>query len=457
MFVDNVNPTAIETGLRLWEDGTSVHPIEVERHIQSISACLKKYQVDDFVLIQIEGFVAFISAVLVLEQSGIGYGLLDPTFTENEKASAIKICPAPILKFESKGYSVDESKSDSGWIRNNRARLMSSNVYFTSGTTGTVKAVIRSKKKCKIESSAIKEMYDLHAGESIALKTPFWHAYGFGMAVMPALQFGLALHYSKINSPRTVYEEVVTYHPKLFLAVPSQYEIYGLKSFNMENNQTQFIASGGPLSSRVVERFRKNWGRTIRNQYGSTETGPISITGLDDGDKGTIGTTYGGVSIELESYLSSNQTLTVRSPWLFDGYLPSSPEYVICEEPVLLYEMPDLGKSDRQGNIILVGRKDTIVNLHGKKVSIQKIVDVVSEFQGVQDARVCLQNEEGSDFLVAYVVSEIEIKQSSIFEHCQERLAPYEIPSDIVFLDEFPKNKMGKVTVTNLRTVKGRL
>ncbi|MFR3755023.1 MAG: AMP-binding enzyme [Enterocloster sp.] len=107
---------------------------------------------------------------------------------------------------------------------------------------------------------------------------------------------------------------------------------------------------------------------------------------------------------------------------------------------------------DRDGYLYFDGRKDNVYNIHGRKVSAVKIENALNSLPQVQEAAVIFQNNA----LRAHVVLPApnapgqDALHWTIKRQLNDYLESWEIPRDIIFHKNLPKNNSGK-------TVKGLL
>ena len=118
------------------------------------------------------------------------------------------------------------------------------------------------------------------------------------------------------------------------------------------------------------------------------------------------------------------------------------------------YSVGDTGYMDRDGYLYFNGRKDNVYNIHGRKVSAVKIENALNSLPQVQEAAVIFQNNA----LRAHVVlpapnapgQDAAALRRTIKRQLNDYLESWEIPRDIIFHKNLPKNNSGK-------TVKGLL
>jgi acyl-CoA synthetase (AMP-forming)/AMP-acid ligase II len=113
----------------------------------------------------------------------------------------------------------------------------------------------------------------------------------------------------------------------------------------------------------------------------------------------------------------------------------------------------DLGYQDADGYIFLSGRAKDFIKRGGEMVSPEEVEMVLRSHPEVDDAAVIgVPDVEWGEEVRAVVVGRSgEVTEKQIIEFCREKLAGFKRPRSVVFVDELPRNVMGKVLKRDLR------
>jgi amino acid adenylation domain-containing protein len=145
-----------------------------------------------------------------------------------------------------------------------------------------------------------------------------------------------------------------------------------------------------------------------------------------------------------------------RSPHLSGGYLGDElltrEKFVINQVTNLphdrIYRSGDLGRYLPDGNVTLIGRRDSQVKIRGYRVELSEIEGVLGAYAGVKDCAVLAHEYVPDDKrLVAYVVlhDDRSVTTSELRQFVGGRLPQYMVPSQYVFLPTLPLTPNGKL------------
>ena len=113
----------------------------------------------------------------------------------------------------------------------------------------------------------------------------------------------------------------------------------------------------------------------------------------------------------------------------------------------------DLGYQDEDDYIFLSGRAKDFIKRGGEMVSPEEVEQVLMSHPNVDDAAVIgVPDIEWGEEVRAVVVSGGgAVTEEELIEFCREHLAGFKRPRSVVFIDELPRNVMGKVMKRDLR------
>ena len=117
----------------------------------------------------------------------------------------------------------------------------------------------------------------------------------------------------------------------------------------------------------------------------------------------------------------------------------------------------DLGYWDEDDYIYLAGRAKDFIKRGGEMVSPEEVERVLLSHPHVGDVAVIgvADLEWGEEVRAVVVRGGREVTEDELVQYCRERLAGYKRPRSVVFVDELPRNVMGKVMKRDLRELYG--
>ena len=123
---------------------------------------------------------------------------------------------------------------------------------------------------------------------------------------------------------------------------------------------------------------------------------------------------------------------TIRSGWLYTG---------------------DLAWQDEDGYIYLAGRARDFIKRGGEMISPEEVEQTLAEHPAVAEAAVIgvPDLEWGEEVRAVVVPANATVSEAELMEFCRPRLAGFKRPRSVVFVDELPRNVMGKVLKRDLR------
>jgi len=330
-------------------------------------------------------------------------------------------------------------------------------VFMTSGTTGLPKGAQRTTLTPPVDMvvSAFSHL-PLRAREPVVVSPPLFHMLGFGfMGFALGLQGTLVVQ-SKFD-PEAVLAAIAHHRATTLVAVPVMLRrILGLPERTRSRYDTSslrvIVCSGSSLSAELAAWVMDTFGDILYNFYGSTETGWATVAGPSDlrTAPGTVGRSPTGTRVAIlddqGQSVATGQSgrIFVGSGMTFEGYTGGGGKQVIAG----LIGTGDTGRVDEAGRLFVEGRDDEMIVSGGENVFPGEVEELLRGHEAVIDAAVVgIDDEEMGQRLAAFVVSEpgSSLSTEEVREYVRSRLARFKIPQHVEFVDEIPRNLMGKV------------
>jgi malonyl-CoA/methylmalonyl-CoA synthetase len=343
-------------------------------------------------------------------------------------------------------------------------------LVFTSGTTGTPKGVPLSHANLLATSAAVEIAWRWTPADRLLLALPLFHVHGLGVGLHGTLLAGA----SAVILPRfevdAVLDAVAATRSSLMFGVPTMWVRLAASPRLRELAAMRLCVSGSaPLDPSTFAALGAGIGAPVIERYGMTETGML-VSNPYEGDRraGSVGLALPGVEVRLEERADVVSRspgrrhhratgggragepageILVRGPNVFAGYLGGVDADAFG--PDSWFRTGDLGRADADGYLRIVGRSKELIITGGFNVYPRDVEEVLRDHPAVVDVAVVgVPDSEWGERVVACVVTGEAgdgTTREALLTWAAERLAPYKRPREVRFVDELPRNAMGKV------------
>jgi malonyl-CoA/methylmalonyl-CoA synthetase len=315
---------------------------------------------------------------------------------------------------------------------------------YTSGTTGTPKGALLSHANVLASPAALQLAWRWDPDDRLVLALPLFHMHGLGVGLHGTLLSGASVVLQPKFDPDTVLDAARAEHATLFFGVPTMYERLARSARVHELSVLRLCVSGSaPLPADLHQRIASEGGTTVLERYGLTET-LMNSSNPYDGERraGTVGFALPGVEIKL----GDGDEILVRGPNVFGGYWeqPDATRAVFDAEG--WFATGDIGAFDDDGYLSIVGRSKDLIISGGFNVYPREVEDVLRSYPGVADVAVVgTPSDEWGEIVTAVIVADDGLDPDALLEYAGGELAPFKRPRQVRFVDELPRNALGKV------------
>lgn len=319
-------------------------------------------------------------------------------------------------------------------------------IFYSSGSTSKAKAVVHSHNTLIADMQNYVTSLGISSDDRFVAVSSLSHSYALGSCMLAGLSAGATLLIQDKFHPKNVYKLISSAKATIFQGVPFMYGL--LNSFFSKNkpdisSMKYFISAGAPLPQNIAETFHSHFNKTIHQQYGTSETGTISINLSEDVQSNidSVGKPLKNVEARIVNQTEDAGSIQIKSPALALGYLGEEPfdrEW---------FSTGDLGKLDERSNIYITGREKRIISVAGLKVNPFEIENHLQSYSGVKEALIKgSSHEKYGEIIEAYIVCENNnLSTNDIINYCREHLAPYKVPTRVYFVDSLDKTISGKI------------
>lgn len=333
---------------------------------------------------------------------------------------------------------------------------------YSSGSTGKPKRVMRSHANLIHEAHNFKSTVNVSPSDRILCAIPMFHAHGFGNCLLATVCSGATLLILKKFNRDGVMDMLTNQQITLFPGVPFMFSILAdstsISSIELPNLRLAFTA-GAPLSQPVFQKFLDRFGVSLRQLYGSTETGSIAINLDETTDElwASVGKPLNGVDIRIVdeggNTLKAGETgeIVVCSAAMTQGYagLEEANREVFrggC------FWSGDLGRQDINGNVFISGRKKLFINVGANKVDPGEVEAVLNTHPAIKECVVLgIPSVYGDEVVKAVLVLNYELDTDTVKTWLRGKIADFKIPRVVEFRQEIPRSPLGKILRKHLQ------
>lgn len=334
-------------------------------------------------------------------------------------------------------------------------------ILYTSGTTGRSKGAMLTQNNLLSNAEVLRDTWRFTDKDVLLHALPIFHTHGLFVASNTAMIAGGAM----IFLPKFDVEQVFRFLPDAtaMMGVPTFYtRLLADKRLTREAtaHMRLFTSGSAPLLAETHKAFEERTGQRILERYGMTETN-MSTSNPYDGERraGTVGFPLPGVALRIVDAETGEAlpqgeigVIEVKGPNVFSGYW-QMPEKTAAEfRDDGFFITGDLGMIDADGYVSIVGRGKDLVISGGFNIYPKEVELALDELPGVVESAVIgVPHPDFGEGVVGVVVGAAGLKEEELTGALKDRLARFKQPKRIVFVDELPRNTMGKVQKNVLR------
>ena len=335
-------------------------------------------------------------------------------------------------------------------------------ILYTSGTTGRSKGAMLTHANLASNASTLQKFWQWQRGDVLLHALPLFHVHGLFVASNAALLNGSKM----IFLARFDAAEVVRHLPRatVFMGVPTFYvRLLAEAGFDHAacSNVRLFISGSAPLLLDTFNAFTERTGQVILERYGMSETVMLT-SNPHDGERrgGTVGFPLMEVDLRLVDEhgqpCASDEIggIEVRGPNVFCGYwqMPEKTAEEFTADG--FFKTGDLGRFDADGYLTIVGRSKDLIITGGYNVYPKEIESVLDDLTGVMESAVIgVPHVDFGEAVIAVIVCKAEagLSEQAVVSALKERIANFKVPKRVYFVEDLPRNAMGKVQKNLLR------
>jgi malonyl-CoA/methylmalonyl-CoA synthetase len=335
-------------------------------------------------------------------------------------------------------------------------------ILYTSGTTGRAKGAMLTHRNLGSNALTLVEHWGFTRGDVLLHALPIYHVHGLFVACHCAmLSAGRMLWLPKFDA-----REVVELLPQatVMMGVPTFYtRLLAEPGFSAATCRAirLFVSGSAPLLPDTFSEFKARTGQAILERYGMTETGMNTSNPLS-GERiaGTVGPALPGISVRVVGTQGEPcasgvvGAIEVKGPNVFAGYwrLPEKTREEFTGDGY--FRTGDLGEFTSRGYLKISGRAKDMIISGGLNVYPKEIEEKIDSLPGIfESAVIGVPDVDFGEAVTAVVVTKpgASPSESEIISTLKAEIAAFKVPKRVHFVENLPRNAMGKVEKSVLR------
>jgi fatty-acyl-CoA synthase len=348
---------------------------------------------------------------------------------------------------------------------------------YTSGTTGNPKGVVYTHRSTFLHTMGALTADSLGARESdvILPVVPMFHANAWGLAHAGVAAGSTLVMPGPDLSGRALADLIVDERVTVAAGVPTIWMQVLPELKGRDTSSLRAIPCGGSAVPKALsEAYREQLGQPILQAWGMTETSPIAAVcrldaeelSLPDDVQAELRTMVGRINFGVECRVVAPDT-TDPVPWDGEssGELQCRGNWIAAT----YYDDPRAGESftddgwlrtgdvaamDPKGRIRLVDRTKDLIKSGGEWISSVELENELMAHPAIREAAVIgVPHPRWSERPLACVVLEdgATLTSAEVIDFLSSKVAKWQLPDDVVFIDEVPKTSVGKFSKKTLR------
>jgi len=251
-----------------------------------------------------------------------------------------------------------------------------------------------------------------------------------------------------------------------------------LLDYMKENNKKfstmqRTVIGGAAAPGAMIETFEKEYNVNVIHAWGMTEMSPLGTAcnlkkkhlGLSQDEKINLSLKQGralyGVDMKIVDGTGSDLpwdgkafgNLLVRGPWITSAYFKDEGGSVIDDDD--WFDTGDVATIDADGYMQITDRSKDVIKSGGEWISSIDVENKAVGCPGIAEAAVIAVSHPKWDerpLLIAVKKSDATVTKEAVIDHLKGALAKWQLPDDVIFVNELPHTATGKLLKTKLRS-----
>ena len=354
---------------------------------------------------------------------------------------------------------------------------MASSLCYTSGTTGNPKGVLYSHRSTMLHAmaGAATDVIGICSRDTVLPVVPMFHVNAWGLPyLMPMVGSKIVFPGAGMDG-KSIYDlfeqEKVTFSagvPTVWQMLLSHMETNGLKLSTMKRT----VIGGSACPPAMLDTFRDKHGVTVNHAWGMTEMSPIGTYGTLKGKQMDAdwptqraillkqGRAVFGVDMkvvdpegnELPRDGKASGDLLVRGSWIVYQYFKGDGGHIVDKDGY--FATGDVATIDPDGFMQITDRSKDVIKSGGEWISSIDVENIAMAHPAVMMAAcIGIRHPKWDERPILVVVKKpnAEVTAAEILKFYDDKIAKWQVPDDVQFVDAIPLGATGKMMKAKLR------
>lgn len=337
-----------------------------------------------------------------------------------------------------------------------------SEILFSTGTTGKEKGIVLTHKNDVAVAENIINGVSMKEDNVEIMPLPLNHSHGLRSCYANFLTGGTIVLLDSIANVGFLEESLNKYRVNSMDLVPAALTVLLKLTRNMLSNykdQIRYVEFG---SAALLEDDKKKIKELLPNSkllnfYGSTESGRSIV--YDFNSKKNKEKCIGQPTCNTELAIIDEDDNVIESSLENPGRIATAGDMnMLCyykdEEETKkavfgkYIVSNDLAYIDNEGDVILLGREDDVINIGGKKVSPEEIENIAKQIKEVEDCACIPVNDSRlgqAPKLFVQLRKGNTIDKKAIIDYLYNHMEKFKVPNQVEFIEKIPRTFNGKI------------
>jgi len=345
-------------------------------------------------------------------------------------------------------------------------------ICYTSGTTGKPKAVVYSHRSVVLHAMG-ELMVDGHAvrrGDVVLPLTPMFHVNCWGLPYAAGLAPASLVFAGADTSPPAAATLIEQTRPTVLAGIPTFWvqmnEVFSSDDYDLSSVE-RILCGGAEAPPALIEKYTDRgihffhaWGMTEMSPSGTANWIPANSSDVEHGAKQGIA----APTVELRLMVDEDTEapwdgetvgeVEARGPWVAAAYYQPEDDANEAKFHDGWLRTGDVGRMYPDGTLEIVDRTKDLVKSGGEWISSVELERALASHPAVlESAVVAIPHERWGERPAALVVlsGPGAATPEELKEFLATKVASWQVPDIVEFVDDLPKTGVGKIDKRRLR------